>query len=126
MDVALDFKDGVIDINFKNGDIALDETLKTPIILSLLCDARGEKDGKMQRGYWGDSLLNHEVGSLFWLLEREKLDDSVLGESEEYAKAALTHLVDDGFKEKIEIRAKRSDDTIILYADDFKFQLGEI
>jgi phage gp46-like protein len=78
--------------------------LKTAVVISLFTDRRAASDDALpagdqdRRGWWGDSLASDDgdqIGSLLWLLLREKQTAAVLRRAETYAQDALQWLVDD-------------------------------
>jgi phage gp46-like protein len=97
------------DLVIENGDLVLDQSLYTPILLSLMQDATAPADIALpdgttnRRGYWADYLLTplpdgsaDVTGSLLWLLARAIQTTETLRQAETYAKAALAWMIDDG------------------------------
>jgi phage gp46-like protein len=82
------------------GDLATGNTLETAIIRSLFTDARAPADLNLDdpRGVWTDTYNGFQSGSLLWLLERAKINDSqaLLRQAERYATMALQWLVTAG------------------------------
>ena len=95
-------------------DLASDDTIETAVILSLFTDARadpadalpaGETD---RRGWWGDAVPEVEGdcwGSRLWLLAREKQTQETLARAREYAREALSWLLEDGHATRIDVHA---------------------
>lgn len=100
------------DLLLTTGDIAVDETIVSSILIALYLDARapagqlpaGETD---PRGHWADSARGDDVetGSLLWLLRRAKTLPSTLEEARGYAAEALSQLVPD-YADRFEIEAE--------------------
>lgn len=90
-------------------DIAGDSDLLAAVIISLFTNRRAPDDELDQmpdgtspdpQGWWGDwlslaDMVTDEIGSLLWLLWREKDLDSTLARAEAYAKSALAWLLSD-------------------------------
>jgi len=104
-DIALTYRDGLIDMDFGDGGTAIDESLRTAVIISLFTDRRAEPDdllpdgGTDRRGWWADiypQVDADRIGSRLWLLAREKQLPSVLQRAQAYAAEALQWLLDDG------------------------------
>ncbi len=125
-DIKLDTQDGLsFDITMDKNDLALDDTLKRAIIISLFTDRRvtidelpvgsrseavdahGEND---RRGWWGDALNddNDLIGSKLWTLNREKITQEVLGRAKRYCEEALLWLTDDQIAESVTVFVERS------------------
>lgn len=113
-DIALAYIDGVIDIDFGDGGTAVDDGLRTAVIISLFTDRRAEDGdvlpggGDDLRGFWGDTWADVPgdlTGSRLWLLGREKQMASVLRRAEQYAREALAWMLDDGVARAIDVVA---------------------
>lgn len=102
------------DVELGRGDLVIDETLETAILVSLFTDRRVSAEELPQgetsrRGFWGDMLEEDgdEIGSKLWLLDREKeSDDELLARAEEYSAEALRWLVDDGIASSVEVETE--------------------
>lgn len=105
-DIALVFSDfGGGDLLLSGQDLARDDGLESAVLVSLFCDRRAraeqvrvEDDRSDLRGWWGDyspPVDGDRIGSLLWLLRREKQTSQTLTRAREYAKQALQWLVDD-------------------------------
>ncbi|HWV10734.1 MAG TPA: phage GP46 family protein [Pseudomonas sp.] len=113
MDVALlyDANAKAFDLALAGGDLVTDESLKTAVLLSLYTDRRALAEdvlpdgGNDRRGWWCDAYSDRPHGSRLWLLSREKELDSVLRRAEEYAREALSWLIEDGIASALEIEA---------------------
>ncbi|MBA3027434.1 MAG: hypothetical protein FP816_01275 [Desulfobacteraceae bacterium] len=105
MDIGITYANGGFDLDLGDGGEAVDNTLKTAVILSLFTDRLADEDdvlpdgGTDRRGWWGDifpEVGGDLTGSRIWLLSREKQLPSVLRRAGQYAKEALQWLLDDG------------------------------
>ena len=106
-DLALRMTDGIrADLVWSGRDLALDRTVASPGIISLLCDRRARPDDTLpwdegdrlapgrlapRRGWCGDALdeRGRRIGSRLWLLHREKETEAVRRRAEAYAREAL-------------------------------------
>jgi len=106
------------DLNYVNGDLALEQGLYSAVLISLFTDARAADDDILpnilddnRRGWWGDLVnplvKNDKIGSRLWLLERSKTLPEVLVQAKEYIKESLQWLVEDGLASKIEVETER-------------------
>jgi phage gp46-like protein len=121
-DVALTYRNGIIDLDFGDGGTAIDDGLRTAVIISLFSDRRAEGDdalpegGSDRRGWWGDIHPQMEkdlIGSRLWLLSRAKQMPSVLRRAENYAREALQWILDDGVATRVEIAAENPRDGLL-------------
>ncbi len=102
---------GEADIVVENGDLEIDQGLKTAVIISLFSDRLAESgdeipDGSTdRRGWWGDMPLESadestgtpdRIGSRLWLLDRALQTQDTLNRAERYANEALAWMVTDG------------------------------
>lgn len=96
-DLLLELSPNGADLRIKDGDLALDETLATPILLSLFSDGRAPAGEPLPdlsddpRGWWAEEEAD-PYGSLLWLLSREKLTTETANRARTYARAALLWL----------------------------------
>lgn len=98
--------------------LAQDATLRSAVEMSLYTNARAPAElGLANRGgYWGDTGRTHTTGSLLWTLEGLKATPANVSKAQEYAKAALQWLLDDGIAGAVEVTAVyKSLVTIALY-----------
>lgn len=116
-DIALIWDDDRFagDIRVEGGRLATDEGLRTAILLSLFTDARAPEEatlpqtGEDRRGWWGNDLpvetvgKHHELGSLLWLLSREKITQATMTRARAYARDALAWLIEDGIASAIDV-----------------------
>jgi phage gp46-like protein len=116
-DVSLKFDAGLgeYDVDVQNGDLVPDEGLETAIIISLYADRRLEDASPRpelktdRRGWWADETLRDDdkIGSLLWLLEREKLTDDTIKKAKQYAEDALAWMVIDQVAEAVSVAVAR-------------------
>lgn len=103
------------DLRLLNGDLWRDGGLETAIVISLFTDRRASPTDVLpdaspdRRGWWADGvpeIQGDEIGSLLWLLAREKQQQTVVERAREYAEAALKWLVDDRVADRVEVTAE--------------------
>ena len=105
-------------IDYVNGDLELEQSFLSSVIISLFTDARAADDDILpdynntdKRGWWGDlaepEATGDETGSLLWLLERSKTEPEVLARAKQYIYNALQWLIDDGLVSKIEVTIEK-------------------
>lgn len=102
--------DGLIDIAFVAGDVAIDDGLETAVLISLFADSRAtddtieaiDKDGDL-RGYWADFGTEDNTGSLLWTVKRAKQLQRVLAQVRSYAMSALEWMIVDRVADTIEV-----------------------
>lgn len=107
------------DIAMDGGQLAMDDGLRTAILISLFTDARAAPDDALpednadRRGWWGNAYpaittpRSYELGSRLWLLDRAKTVEQVLAQAKSFAREALQWLLDDAIVTSIEIEAER-------------------
>ena len=112
---------GIYDITIENGDFKPDDGLETAIIVSLFSDARADESQVPQpenrRGWIGDLVApvpGYLFGSLLWLLEQARLTQETLAQAENYTRAALNWMVEDGLAQAIDVIASRDNGSLIL------------
>jgi phage gp46-like protein len=114
-DIALALDDfGHGDIALDGRDLERDNGLETAVILSLFCDRRATPEqvppgvpADDLRGYWGDvrpDVEGDQLGSLLWLLEREKQTTGTLARAQQYVGEALQWMVEDRVASRVEVR----------------------
>lgn len=112
MDAAVAWRDWGGDLSIEGFDLATDNGLYTAIVLSLFLDRRAKDDDVLpdgstdRRGWWGDAwpqIDRDQVGSRLWLLSREKQLPETLARAEEYAREALTWLIEDGVATRLQV-----------------------
>lgn len=97
------------------------DPLETEVLIALLSEARVAPSevppGKLNRGWWGDSLRKdgEQLGSRLWLLEDATATDTNARRAETYAREALAFLVRARRARKVDARAELVDGGILLY-----------
>ena len=107
---------GPADIQLAPGTSTLvrDPGFETAILISLFSQARAGAEDKLPdregglRGYWGDTLTARKLGSKLWLLDRARITNETRAECEEYAKACLQWMVEDGIATEIKATSTRN------------------
>ena len=97
------------DFAVANGDLVLDNSLDTAVIISLGTDRLAAADDPLpdprdpdRRGFWGDEPVDpsdgrkYPLGSRLWLLRRAKFSDRTPALAVRYVQEALQWLIDDG------------------------------
>lgn len=111
-DLALVWDGYNCDLALSNADLLLDDGLQSAIYISLFSDGRAHSDDALpdgtsdRRGWWADAwpqIEGDQIGSRLWLLDREKELPETLRRAKEYAKQALTWLVDDGIAVRVDV-----------------------
>lgn len=109
-DAALAWNDFGADVVIAGGDLQPDNGLATAVLISLFTDARAPQlselpqGEKSLRGWWGN-ISQDEIGSLLWLIQREKTLPEVALRAQEYAEAALSWLIEDGVAETVVVES---------------------
>lgn len=114
--LAYDESTQEFDIDISNGDLALDYSLETAVIISLFTDAYADQDSDLpqgetdRRGWWADDTLPNKdkIGSLLWTGARRALTEESLRQDEEAAKSALKWMLDDGVAKEVNVSAVRT------------------
>ncbi len=113
-DLALTYKNGIIDLDLGEGGTAIDEGLRTAVIISLFTDRRASASDAIpdgtddRRGWWGDIYPDVEgdlIGCRLWLLDREKDLPSRLRLAETYAREGLAWMIEDSVAKTVEVSA---------------------
>lgn len=116
MDIALLYQAQTmrIDAVVSDGLLLTDETLLTAAIISLFTDKLAGPDDELpatedwRRGWWGDCLAEKpgdQIGSHLWLLFRCKQTEETRKRGEEYTRAALAWMVEDGVAKAVDVEA---------------------
>lgn len=113
MDILLANGARGVDLHVSAGDLLLDDSLLTAVVVSLFSDRQAEPGDELparetdRRGWWADATLpdGDRIGSRLWLLAREKQLGSVLARAQEYAEEALAWLVRDGRAASVSVAA---------------------
>lgn len=111
-DLTLIWDGSACDLAIDGNDLALDDGLRTALIVSLFSDRRARDDDELpggdddRRGWWADAwpqIDGDRIGSRLWLLGREKELSETLRRAREYAEEALVWLIADGIAKRIEV-----------------------
>ena len=103
-----------IDAALDGGLLLTDESLMTATVISLFTDKLAGPDDELpatedwRRGWWGDSLAANpgdQIGSHLWLLFRCKQTEETRRRGEEYTKAALAWMLEDGVASAVDVEA---------------------
>ncbi len=102
-------EDGSLDVYLFDGELLEDESLRTPVAVSLLTDREwpDSPDGD-RRGTWQDMLLanpSDRHGSWLWRLNRRRREPGVLAEARQYGEQALAWLIEDGIASAVTVTA---------------------
>ncbi|SUT89777.1 Phage protein GP46 [[Actinobacillus] rossii] len=111
-DLAITWKNGQGDLVDLDGTLLLDDTLTNAIIISLFTDARVDSE----RGWWGNSFAELEMGSKLWTLHRSKQIDDILEDAEHYARKALQWMVADKLVSNFSVTATNPKQSMLLLA----------
>lgn len=103
-------------LNAAGNDLLADDGLETAVIISLFSDLRlpnGQplNDGTNDpRGWWGDMGDEDgvQLGSLLWLLWREKVLPATVARAIEYCRDALQWMIDDGIATTVNVVGERA------------------
>ena len=125
MDLLLSFptSGAKADFSLSEGQLALDDSFYTAVLISLFTDRRADPDDELaasetwRRGWWADSLPQNgvydkdQIGSRLWLLFRCKATEATRLRAEEYAGEALVWLLEDKLVKNIRVSASWVDQT---------------
>lgn len=95
-----------------NMDLLQDDGLYTATLISLFTDRRAPLEAELpqdetsRRGWWNDALGGQKIGSLLWLINREKTLPEVAARAEEYCREALAWMIEQGIAAKVDIEAQ--------------------
>lgn len=102
--------DGVFDLVVENGNFVTEDGFDSPILVSLLTDARAPADKVVKpenrRGWMGDLVSpveGRDLGSLLWLTEQRRLTQDTLNETIDYARKAFNWFVEDGIATSVQV-----------------------
>jgi phage gp46-like protein len=104
------------DWQLENGQLSMDDTPSTAVILSMFTDRRAEESDEIpdgsddRRGWWGDTFPEKPgdvYGSRLWLYARNKDHPATLEVVREAAEQACAWLTDDGVAARVEAEAAR-------------------
>lgn len=99
------------DITIQHDGLSLDDGLVTLVLICLFTDARADINDEIPdgsddaRGWPGDTYSEFPWGSKLWLLERQKLTESVRQRVENYARLAMQPLLRAGYARTASVEA---------------------
>ncbi len=109
--LAWDATNGVADLVLAGGDLVLDQSLQTAVLVSLGTDRLAEVDDELpdnsgdRRGWVGDVITAGGtvdlIGSRLWLLNRAKQIPETARRAEIYALEALAWMTEDGVADSV-------------------------
>ena len=106
--------DGIFDISFENGGLALTDGLETSFMMTIYCQKRKDSiEDPRSRGGWIGNELNEdgfEQGSLVWTFYQEKLDDDTVNICQNYLEDAFQWYIDRGIAKEIDIVVEKNID----------------
>ena len=125
MDLLLSFPAPGEKANFTlaSGQLALDDSLYTAVLISLFTDRRAGEDDELpasetwRRGWWGDGIAQNgmykkdQIGSRLWLLMRCKATEATRQRAQDYCTEALAWLLEDKMAKAITVQASWIDQT---------------
>lgn len=112
MDLRLRWGIQGADLEIEGGDLAIDEGLVTPALVSLFSDGRVAREvgasPELQdlRGWWAEDPTD-PFGSLLWTLARAKMTDETLERARGQAQDALRWLVQGGIAASVTVTSTR-------------------
>ena len=100
---------------FMNGAVIsadLQDSLTRAVIISLFSWRRADEGDDIEsdvskQGWWGDSFSTDRIGSKLWEILRQKLNDETIAKAQEYSRAALQWMIEDGLVTEINVEAER-------------------
>ena len=99
------------DLTLTHDGLSLDDGLITLVLICLFTDARAGVDDVIPdgsgdpRGWPGDTFSEFSWGSKLWLLDREKLTETVRQRVEDYALLSMQPLLRAGYARSAEVQA---------------------
>ena len=121
IDLLLRQSDGAAcDLALVGDDIAIDQQGQSAAMISLLADARAADDDELpdaskdKRGWWADALEERPVGSLLWLVGRNKRMEVTRQDIEQRAGDALAWMIEAGMVASVDVSASRAEPGYVL------------
>ena len=105
-DLGLVFTSEEIDLDFEKGDLVLDNTLSTTVLISLFTDAP-DLQGINETGIWWGNNIGKDVrplGSKLWMLQRASLTDQTLEQARLYVLESLQWLLEEGLAVALDVQ----------------------
>ncbi len=124
-DILWDGTAGDIVIDITAADLLARNAVATAVLICLQTDIRVDvselPDGETNRGWPGDAFdlqpAEMPLGSKLWLLRRRALTEDIDLEAQDYARAALQTLIDQGVVARVEVEVVRSPERARLDID---------
>lgn len=123
-DLKMVVGDGCAGLALEDGDLELDATLSSAVLISLFTDGRADLEDEVpdgstdRRGWWAANFLPDErfeaFGSRIWLTERGKLTNETLASAEEFAIESLQWMLDSDVADAVNVTASRVDGRQLL------------
>lgn len=101
------------DIEVFEAQLILDNGLENYVLISLQTDARADDQDilpagiKTKKGWWGNQILDTNIGSKLWLLQRAKLDANLLIRAKQYCQEALQWMIDENVVDELIINVTK-------------------
>lgn len=101
---------GQFDLTVENGDLKAVSGFDTALLVSLLTDARASSTQvvlpERRRGWLGNivsTVANRQLGSLLWLVDQRRLNQTTLNDTIDHVRNALNWLQDDNLVTNLEV-----------------------
>lgn len=110
---------GIYDITLdSNGDLAIDDSFNTAIMMSLFVDKRADSSEvpvpESRRGWWGNlmsDIPNDEDGSKVWLFYQSRMTLNDMNKLNDEVKDCLQWFIDDGYLNNLQSSVTYGDNT---------------
>ena len=96
-DLQFLFTSAGIDLNLQKGDLALDDTLTTAILIALFTDTAETQDTNTINSMWWGNHIEQNIqplGSKLWLLQRAAFSEQTCEQARLYALESLQWLLE--------------------------------
>lgn len=105
-DLGLAFTSEGIDLDFKKGDLVLENALTTAALISLFTDASNPQNINETGIWWGNNIGKdvRPLGSKLWMLQRASLSDQALEQARFYALESLQWLLEDSLAMALDVQ----------------------
>ncbi len=121
VDIALNNTKGYWDFEISQiGDFELDNGLQTPILISLLSNARADASEipivEFRDGWYGNLIWNqngYQQGSKLWLLYQSRLTQQIMLRAKNYTEIALNWMLEDGLLKNLTVDVVQNDSTSV-------------
>lgn len=102
------------DISIANGDVVMDQSFDTAIVISLFSNARADENEvpkpSNRQGVW----YSPDVGSKLWIALTSRKTNDTLNKARDYTKSCLQWLIDDGYLKNIEVNVELISKGIVI------------